>query len=209
MIAKEFKYMSVSGLDFRYYAPLARTLIWANRLSGSCSLGNAPLIYYLGGVDNWIFAKFNSEISIEPNINYAYQTLATPMRGFSQNIRNGNNFILFNTELRWQIIQTFVQKPLRSDFLRSFQLVGFFDAGTAWSGLNPYNKNNALYTRTITSGSNLRITIHKQTDPIVYGFGTGIRFMLFSYFLRFDYAWGIENGKISNHQFYLSLNLDF
>lgn len=207
--AKEFKYMSVSGLDFRYYAPLARTLIWANRLSGSCSLGNAPLIYYLGGVDNWIFAKFNSEISIEPNINYAYQTLATPMRGFSQNIRNGNNFILFNTELRWQIIQTFVQKPLRSDFLRSFQLVGFFDAGTAWSGLNPYNKNNALYTRTITSGSNLRITIHKQTDPIVYGFGTGIRFMLFSYFLRFDYAWGIENGKISNHQFYLSLNLDF
>ncbi len=208
---KEFNNMTVIGMDLRHYTKIHSTLVWANRLAASASLGKNRLIYYLGGVDNWIFPKFNQEIGIDTSVNYTYQTLATNMRGFTQNIRNGTNFFVFNSELRFQIIQCFAQKPLRSEFLRSLQFVLFGDAGTAWVGLHPYLEQNALFTRTINmEGSNIKITLKKQTEPIVGGVGIGLRFQLLSYFIRLDYAWGIENYKIANDGvFYLSFNVDF
>ena len=208
---KQFNNMMVLGLDFRHYAKAHNTLIWANRFAGSTSLGKNRLIYYLGGVDNWFSAKFNSETSIDTSVNYSYQTLATNMRGFTQNIRNGNTFFVWNTELRFQIIQCFAKKPLRSDFLRSFQLVAFGDVGTAWAGLHPYMESNALFTRTITpgKGDSYTITVHQKTEPLISGFGFGARFILLGYFVRMDYAWGIENFTINKGLFYLSFNLDF
>ncbi|MDR1793553.1 MAG: hypothetical protein LBR36_08990 [Bacteroidales bacterium] len=205
---KKFENMLVYGFDFRHYTQLDKTLIWANRLAGSGSLGKNRLIYYMGGVDNWIFAKFNSETSVDTTINYSYQTLATNMRGFEQNIRNGNNFVVLNSELRWQIFQSLFARPLRSEFLRTFQLVAFGDVGTAWNGWSPYDPDNALYTRTVTQGD-LTISFRREIEPIVAGFGIGARFMLFSYFIRLDYAWGVSNYKINKGVFYLSLNLDF
>jgi hypothetical protein len=209
--SQEFDNMTVLGLDLRHYAKMHNTLIWANRFAGSTSLGKNRLIYYLGGVDNWLAAKFNSEISLDTSVNYTYQTLATNMRGFTQNIRNGTTFFVWNTELRFQAIQCFAKKPLRSDFLRSFQLVAFGDIGTAWAGLHPYLESNALFTRTITPGrgDSYKITVHQKTEPIVSGFGLGMRFVILGYFVRLDYAWGVENYTINKGVFYLSLNLDF
>jgi len=207
----EFQNMMVIGIDLRHYTKLHNTLVWANRFAASASLGKNRLIYYMGGVDNWIFAKFNQEVSIDTNVNYSYQTLATNMRGFSQNIRNGTNFFALNSELRFQFIQCFVGKPLRSEFLRSLQLILFGDVGTAWVGLHPYLDENALFTRTIDmQGSDISITLKKQTEPIVGGFGVGLRFQLLSYFIRLDYAWGVENYNVSKKGvLYLSFNLDF
>lgn len=202
--AKEFKYLGSFGLDARLYTPLARTLIWANRVAAGTSMGNSKLIYYLGGVDNWIQPRFNNNMSVENPADYAYQTIATNMRGFYQNIRNGNNFMVLNTELRWQIVQTFVPRPLKSNFLRSLQLVGFFDIGTAWEGVLDDN-----YVTHINTGTNLNISVNRQINPFVYGTGIGLHFMLFSYFIRIDYAWGFENNKFNHRQLYLSLNLDF
>ncbi|MBO4581611.1 MAG: PD40 domain-containing protein [Bacteroidales bacterium] len=204
--AKTFRYLGTLGLDARLYTPLARTLIWANRVAAGTSMGNSKLIYYLGGVDNWILPRFNHSMTVNNPADYAYQTIATNMRGFSQNIRNGNNFMVLNTELRWQIIQTMIKRPIKSNFLRSLQLVGFFDIGTAWAG-----KLDDNYTTHITKGNNnnLDITVNRQINPFVYGTGIGLHFMLFSYFIRIDYAWGFENNKFSNKQLYISLNLDF
>ena len=56
------------------------------------------------------------------------------MRGFTQNIRNGNNFALINSEIRWPFVRYFAGHPLRSNFLNSLQIVGFGDIGTAWTG---------------------------------------------------------------------------
>ena len=208
---QQFNNMTVLGLDLRHYAKIHNTLIWANRFAGSTSLGKNRLIYYMGGVDNWMFAKFNQEISIDTTVNYAYQTLATNMRGFTQNIRNGTTFFVWNTELRFQMIQCFAKKPLRSDFLRSFQLVAFADAGTAWAGLHPYLDDNALFTRTITPGNAnaYKIVVRQKTEPIVAGFGIGARFMILGYFIRLDYAWGVEDYAVNKGVFYLSFNLDF
>ena len=208
---KQFNNITVLGMDLRHYTKIHNTLIWANRLAGSTSLGKNRLIYYMGGVDNWIGAKFNSEISIDTTVNYTYQTLATNMRGFPQNIRNGTTFFVWNTELRFQIFQCFAKKPLRGNFLRSFQLIAFGDVGTAWAGRHPYLESNALFTRVITPAPSdaYKITVHQKTEPIVEGFGIGTRFTVLGYFIRLDYAWGIENFAVNKGAFYLSFNLDF
>ena len=110
----------------------------------STSFGKNRLIYYMGGIDNWWFAEFNEEINVDTTINYTYQTLATNMRGFTQNIRNGTSFFVLNSELRFSIIRFLVKKPLKNDFLNSFQVVAFGDIGTAWTGLTPYSEDNSL-----------------------------------------------------------------
>ncbi len=203
----------IVGADFRHYQPIHRTLIWANRLAASTSFGGSRLIYYLGGVDNWTnlsrtVATFDTSMPIDTTQNFVYQTLATNMRGFSQNIRNGNSFAVFNSELRWPVFRYFANKPINSDFLNNFQVVGFFDIGTAWSGPTPWDKRNHLNRSVIKNGP-LVIVIDKGNEPIVSGFGFGLRSRLLGYFVRADWAWGIENHVILPRVFYLSLSLDF
>lgn len=201
------------GADFRHYFKLHRTLIWANRLAVGSSFGRSRLIYYLGSVDNWtnISTKvetFDKSIPVDYSKNYVFQTLASNMRGFTQNIRNGDKFAVFNTELRWPPIRYFANHPISSNFWNNLQLIGFFDMGTAWSGLHPWSRENAYDTEIIENGP-ITVTIDTNRDPIVAGYGFGVRSMLLGYFIRLDWAWGIENKAILPRIFYFSLSLDF
>ncbi len=204
----------VLGGDFRHYTRIHRTLIWANRFATSASFGRSPLIYYLGSVDNWInlfqqrIPTFNESVDIDYTQNYAYQALATNLRGFSQNIRNGSNFAVFNTELRWPIFRYLAGHPLASGFLNNFQVVGFADVGSAWTGIHPFTENNAWDKEVITNGP-MTITLDANRDPIVAGYGAGVRAQMMGYFIRLDWAWGVENGEVQPRMFYLSLSLDF
>ena len=200
--------MVVLGFDIRNYQKVHRTLIWANRLAASTSFGDNKLVYYMGGVDNWLFPRFNSNTPVDYSQNYAFQTLATNMRGFNQNIRNGNSFFVFNTELRMPVFRYFYNRPIRSDFLNNFQIVAFGDIGTAWTGPTPYSEDNMLFTRYIYRKP-LFIKVEMLKEPIVEGFGFGARTRLLGYFIRADIAWGVEDGKVRTPIFYFSLSLDF
>ncbi|MBQ1655234.1 MAG: hypothetical protein II060_15750, partial [Bacteroidales bacterium] len=205
--------MEVVGADFRYYQPIHRSFIFAFRAAASASFGNAKLIYYLGGIDNWLNVvpsqqMFNTNIKIDPEINYVYQAVATNLRGFSQNIRNGTNFAVSNFELRFPVISYFSRKPINNEFLKNFQIVGFFDAGMAWSGWNPYGGNNA-YENDYHEQYPVTVILNNRNNPLVAGYGVGVRSKLFGYFIRADWAWGISNGEIQKMMFYLSLSLDF
>ncbi|MCF8236293.1 MAG: hypothetical protein K9G67_15320 [Bacteroidales bacterium] len=208
LVAEDTRNLVVLGADFRHYTKIHRSFIWANRLAMSTSFGQNKLIYYMGGVDNWLFPKFNNQTPIDFSQNYWYQTLATNMRGFKQNIRNGNNFFVLNSELRFPVFKYFFNRPIKSDFLNTFQIVAFGDVGTAWTGWNPYSKENSLYTRTVDDGP-LHITVEVQKEPIVTGFGFGARARILGYFLRADWAWGMEDWVVKPSVFYLSLSLDF
>ncbi len=212
-IDKKKSDLFVLGADFRHYTRIHRSLIWANRFAASTSFGNTPLIYYLGSVDNWTnfnptVQTFDRSVPIDYSKNYAFQTLATNMRGFTQNIRNGNNFALINTELRWPIIRYIANRPLSSSFLNNLQLIGFFDAGTAWAGLHPWVGENEYDIEEYVNGP-VKVVVDSNRDPLVAGYGFGARTRLFGYFVRVDWAWGIENGIILPRIFYFSLNLDF
>jgi len=200
--------LAVVGIDYRNYQRLHRTLIWANRFAYSTSFGNNKLIYYMGGVDNWLFPEFNQHTPVDPDQPYAYQTLATNLRGFDQNIRNGNSFAVINSEIRFPVFRYFANRPIKSDFASNFQIVGFGDIGTAWTGLHPWSNDNFLFTNNIHRPP-LNITVKVQKEPIVGGFGFGARTRLLGYFIRGDVAWGVEDRKVQPAIFYLSLSLDF
>ena len=205
----------ILGGDLRYYLPIHKNLIWANRLAGSSSFGHKQLVYYLGGVDNWVNLSPGNptfipvdEIPLSRSDRYVFQAVATNMRGFPQNIRNGNNFALFNSELRFPFVSYFNNFPSGSSFWNNLQLVGFFDLGTAWTGLHPWAGNNEYEYETIQNGP-ISITLELHKEPLVAGYGMGLRAKLLGYFVRLDYAWGIENQKSRPGMFYFSLSLDF
>ncbi len=213
-ITKKRTDMFVIGGDFRNYTRIHRELIWANRFAASTSFGPTKLVYYLGGVDNWMgylfnkYPMFDTTVPVSSKENYGFQAIATNMRGFTQNVRNGNSFALINSELRWPFIRYFAGHPLRSNFLNSLQIVGFGDIGTAWTGKSPWSGENAYDTKVYRNGP-VSVTLDSNREPIVAGFGAGLRAQLMGYFIRADWAWGIENGFILPRIFYLSFSLDF
>lgn len=207
---KETQNLLVVGLDARRSFKLYKNMTFAVRAAASTNVGSARLVYFMGGVDNWINAKFNSSIWVDQSKNYAYQTLATNMRGFQQNIRNGTSFVLFSGELRIPFVQLIAGHQVGFELFNSLQLNIFGDVGTAWTGLTPYSKDNCLYTRYIHSGP-IDVMIRRQVDPFVGGFGLGLRCSLLGYFLRFDYAWGVEDFRIARKKgmFLFSIGTDF
>ncbi|MBC8314366.1 MAG: hypothetical protein ISR57_09660 [Bacteroidales bacterium] len=198
----------VLGADFRHYQKIHRTMIWANRVAASTSFGGNKLVYYMGGVDNWLWPKFDMNTPVAFDQNYVFQTLATNMRGFDQNIRNGNSFFVINSEIRVPVFRYFFNRPIRSDFLNNFQVVLFGDLGTAWTGASPWSENNQLFTSYIYRNP-LYIEVEMIKDPLVGGFGGGLRARLLGYFIRADLAWGVEDGQVRTPMFYFSLSLDF
>ncbi len=212
LIEKQRRDLITSGFDFRHYQRIHRQITWCNRIAGGNSLGTDRLIFYMGGVDNWFNARFNREINIVKPEQYQFQTLATNMRGFSQNIRNGNNFVLFNTELRFPIIRYLVDRPLRSDFINNFQLIGFADVGAAWYGSNPLSKENVenynIYFQGSSTTPNI-ITVINEKDPLVGGIGWGIRSRIYGYFVRLDIGYGIDRMKLQRRVIGLSFATDF
>ncbi len=203
----------IIGGDFRHYLKIHRDIIWANRFAASTSFGHNKLIYYMGSVDNWfmifnIDKMFDKSIPIDYSQNYVFQTLATNMRGFKQNIRNGNSFALINSEIRWPIIRYLADHSLSNKFLNNFHVVGFADIGTAWTGWNPYSGENS-YDKEVIENGPITVTVHSNREPIVAGYGFGARSTLFGYFIRADYAWGVEDFRIRKPMFYISLSLDF
>ena len=199
--------MQVLGLDVRHSLNIWRDMMLVNRLAGSTSLGSRKVVYFLGGVDNWLFAKVDNSIPIDFNQNYFYQAMGVPMRGFYYNARNGNSFGVLNTELRMPLVRMLVDRPVRSDFFNNLQLAVFGDVGSAWTGSGPYADDNDFNTETI-SRNPLTIEIKSQREPIVAGYGFGVRTRLLGYFMRADWAWGIDDGVQLPSVFYFSLSLD-
>jgi hypothetical protein len=201
--------MGTFGVDLRDYRRLHRSLIWANRLAIGTSFGPKRLMHYLGGVDRQFSPDFATSTPFSKNEEYLFQTVVTNMRGFPQNIRNGSSFAVVNSEVRFPVFRYLMNRPIQSDFVKNFQIIGFFDVGTAWSGPNPFSKENAFNTETITSGP-ITVVLDRNLGPVIAGTGFGLRTRLLGYFLRFDWAWGIENGFINEDSvFYFSISTDF
>jgi len=206
-------FMTIVGIDARHYHMLDRRSLLAVRFAGATSFGSEKMLYILGGVDNWVFPKFNNNIALPEDQGFAYQAPAVNIRGFKQNIRNGNTYALLNTELRIPVFKYLIRKPVIGNFWRNFQVVGFFDAGTAWQGRSPYSLNNPINTTTLyrpTDGPIISIMkVNYFRDPIVMGYGAGLRAVIFGLYLRADYAWGIESRQIQKPLLHIALGTDF
>ncbi|WP_461125425.1 hypothetical protein [Spirosoma aerophilum] len=211
------------SLDLRHYQRIHRDLILATRFSFSQSGGAAPKKSTLGGMENWIGGQkepIPSNPLLVPNmtqneIPYDYRNVffldfAAPLRGFNQGKLTGNSYMLFNAELRLPLIRYLYRGNITSNFLRNLQLVAFTDIGTAWTGSGPFSQQNSLNTE-IVGGGNIpfRATVTNFKNPFLIGYGAGIRTMIFGYFIKFDYGWGLEDRMVSKPIPYLTLGYDF
>ena len=202
------------GFDARNYVKIYRNFIWAIRGAGDFSFGDGKLIYYLGGTDGWVFPKFTETNTANPNYTYAFQTLALNLRGFDQNAANGSNNIVVNSEFRLPVFSTLFSSPINNAFLRNFQIIQFFDLGTAWNGsINNIKRPTQIFQAPIDSFSGPSpLTVRVRAGgigPFAGGYGFGARSTLLGYFLRGDVGWqmrGIFRGKPI---FYFSLGFDF
>lgn len=194
------------GTDFRYYKKIVKNFTWAVRFAAAHSAGNQKILYFVGGVDNWVNKKYADDTPIRPGEEYAFQAIATNMRGYEQNYWNGNTYGVLNTEFRLPLVTTFVQRPIQSPILRNLQLVTFADVGSAWYGFWPKESNvkNDKYF----PSNRIIVSVNDTKEVFGLGYGVGLRTMLFGYFLRLDNAWNVSNHR-KKPILLLSLGTDF
>jgi hypothetical protein len=195
------------GVDFRKYTKLHSKIIWANRVTVNASVGAAKVQYYIGGVENWVGADYNQSVERASGSQYVFQMQANSLRGFQQNIRNGSNYFLWNSEVRIPIAAYITQKPVRADYLRSFMVVPFVDLGTAWYGASPFESQP--YNTTVVDGGGYIATVTNSESPFVGSTGVGLRSRLLGYYMRLDFAWGVVNGRFQDRITQFSLGYDF
>jgi hypothetical protein len=198
------------GFDARNYYPIFRNFIWAVRAAGDFSWGNQKIVYYLGGQDGWMFPKANQLPTPDFTQNYTYQSLAVNLRGYDQNVANGNNAVTFNSELRLPVFTTLMNKPINNAFIRNFQIIQFFDFGTAWAGplknierpQSHYPNNDPVVPVDVTIKAG-------GLGPFAGGYGFGARSTLLGYFLRLDVGWQMNTFFGNSPTWQFAMGVDF
>lgn len=197
------------GFDVRNYTKLYKNIILASRLAYAHSSGKENINYVLGGVDNWLMAKQNNLPSAHGEA-FAFQSLATNLRGYEQNARHGNTYGVINIELRAPILTAIIKKPIQSNLLKNLQAIAFIDAGNAWNGLLPLEENiqkTYSFTYFSTPRQPVTVIVNPGNTGFAMGYGAGLRTKLLGYFLRLDAAWNIEGRK--RPIWYFSIGTDF
>lgn len=204
------------SLDFRHYQKIHRDLIFAARVAMSHSGGKAAKQSVLGGMENWIGNKKQARTDENPldfskdNRDIFFTDFATNLRGFNLNRLSGTSYMLLNAELRIPLVKYLYRGAITSSTLRNFQIVGFGDIGTAWTGKGPFSENNNLNTQIIGSVDEpFKATVTNYRNPYLMGYGIGARTTVFGIYVKFDYAWGVDNGYTNKAIPYVTLGYDF
>jgi hypothetical protein len=202
------------SLDFRHYQKLHRSLVFATRLYYGAFFGRYQQSFMLGGMDNWLFKsdpEFASpwlpEVSQENN-NIYFMEYVTSLRGFNYNTLNGTNTLLLNFELRFPVVRFFYNGPVRSSFLANLQFIGFYDIGSAWTGVSPFSPDNSISIITVGDDS-FEAEIQTFKNPWLMGYGAGLRTVILGYFMKMDLAWPVEDNTVGSPKFYFTLGHDF
>ncbi|WP_462252870.1 TolB family protein [Ekhidna sp.] len=209
--------MNFSSLkvDIRHYQKVHKEITWANRLFYGKQMGPASKYFMLGGMDNWLFADVEIQGEQDPlaitndkdNSDILFNEFVTNLRGLDYNEAFGTDVLVFNSELRIPLFLYLTNGPIKSNFLRNFQLTSFFDLGSVWTGSPPFVDGRPI-TRTF-EGNPFSAEIVKFQNPWLGGFGFGLRTVLLGYYIKFDAARPYLDGEIEDYRFYFTLGLDF
>lgn len=167
------------GADVEYHHPIYRHITAVGRFQAGHSGGSSKLLYNLGGIDNNLTVRTDSNVHFQQEAPYAFQTLVTPLRGHLQNSVYGNQYALFNADVYFPIFQSLIpiETPLPS--INLLQLGLFTDMAYARETWQPDSKGTS-----------------------VWSYGLSARTSLAGYPIRFDVAWP---GKFVKPVWYLSL----
>jgi Tol biopolymer transport system component len=210
---------SRASIDVRHYQKIYKQIVFAVRGFGGTFFGKSPKKFLLGGMDNWLFNKTylageTGEGEINPlgdlneNQDVLFVEYATNLRGFDYATLFGNSVLMFNAELRVPLIRALANGPITSNFLRNLQFTAFYDIGTSWSGKPPFSTETSVSYNVIKRGP-FEARIKNYLNPWLYSYGLGVRTVVFSYYLKFDLAWPVENYQVGKPRGFLTLGFDF
>lgn len=201
------------NLDLRHFQNLTGGLQLVGRFNYGTSSGDSPRYSFLGGTENTINRNYYLNISGlagEPVdiTNFLFYNFPGNLRGFDFGKLYGTRYMLFNMELRASLAGFFPRNTITSSLIRNLQLVAFNDIGTAWSSKKgPWSRENSLNTQLVGSAP-FFATVRNFKNPFLMGYGVGARTSILGFYVRADYAFGIEDKEIGNGKFYLSVGKD-
>ncbi|MBT0810881.1 PD40 domain-containing protein [Litoribacter ruber] len=208
-------------LDLRNYQKVSKNITLATRLFAGSFFGNNPQTYMVGGMDNWLFNQFYEPPANRPeaspvrnptgreNTNLLFAEFVD-LRGYDYDEIRGNNVITFSAELRIPIFSYLSRGNIASNFVKNFQLVGFYDAGSSWNEAAPWERINDRNTEVIdTEGSPFNITVNNFSNPWLQSYGAGLRTVLLNYYVKFDVARPVRDYTVERPRFYVTLGYNF
>ena len=200
--------------DGRRYFRLSQLYSFALRFMGGFSFGSNPQKFFLGGTENWIlgrgetdgikdedrFNREDSNIFDSEGDDYLkdiyFSIFVLPVRGARLIEKYGSKVFLTNFEFRFPFVNYLALGfPLKIIF-GNIQGVLFVDAGASWNDKLQFTKTNP-------------VTGVKKFDDFIMGYGMGIRLNIGFTILRLDTAWDYTPRGSSRPQYYLSLGTDF
>ncbi|MFZ6013597.1 MAG: translocation protein TolB [Bacteroidota bacterium] len=216
---------SRASIDVRHYQKIYREIVFAVRGYAGTFFGNSPKKFLLGGMDNWLFNKTHldgvtsegqqnplgirdSNGKLTENQDILFVEYATNLRGFDYATLFGNSVMVFNAELRVPLVRALTNGPIASNFFRNLQFTAFYDIGTSWSGEPPFTSETSVSYNVIKNGP-FQAQIKNYLNPWLYSYGLGVRTVVFSYYVRFDFAWPVENYEVGKPRGFLTLGFDF
>lgn len=205
--------------DVRHYQKIYKEIVFAVRGFAGTFFGPSPKKFMLGGMDNWLFNKtivdgVTSEGQPNPlgenseNQDLLFVEYATNLRGFDYATLFGNSVMVMNAEFRVPLVRALTNGPIASNFFRNLQFIAFYDIGTSWSGAPPFSSENSVSYNVIRNGP-FEAQIKNYLNPWLYSYGLGARTVVFSYYLKFDLAWPVENYEVGKPRGFLTLGFDF
>jgi len=207
--------------DLRNYQRIHKNIIFASRLYVGSFMGNNPQTYLVGGMDNWLFNDFYRPPANRPesspvrnptgveNSNILFADFVD-LRGYNYDEIRGRNVITFTSELRIPLFSYLTRGNITSNFIRNFQLVGFYDVGSVWNDFAPWEKVNDQNTEVInTEGSPFTIVLNNFNNPWLQSYGAGLRTVLLNYYVKFDVARPMRNYETEDLKFYVTLGFNF
>lgn len=204
------------NVDLRHYQKLTKGVILAGRFNYGKSMGNSPKYTFLGGMENWFNRSIHPTIGSNPGVpsdlrNIAFYNFAGDLRGFDFAKLYGTNHLLWNMELRISLGSYFPGNAITSSFVRNLKMVLFSDIGTAWNGnKGPFSKQNSLNTDLIGGGGNPFLAeVTNFKNPFLMGYGAGVRTSILGFYLKADYAFGMEDKEMGPGKLYITLGKDF
>jgi hypothetical protein len=207
-----------------YYKRIGKQLVLAARARYGQFVGAAPKTYRIGGAENWIinttealpatsnlFFDETEQGVLRNHTDLLFTPFMMPLRGFNYNRLIGEGAFLANVELRIPVLNYFSRGNITSNFIRNLQFVGFFDIGTAWNGLNPFSRDNAVNVREISQPNNIFYAkIYSFKNPFLMGYGGGLRSTILGVYTKLDIAQAIEDSQVlAGTRFYLTVGHDF
>ncbi|MDX2189082.1 MAG: LpqB family beta-propeller domain-containing protein [Bacteroidota bacterium] len=205
-------------LDIRNYTKVHREIIFAQRFNAGSFVGNYNVNFFLGGMDNWAFIGYNrlspesnslvNTSANQDNRSLLFADFVTNVRGFQYGKQFGKNFLIYNAEIRVPIIRYLVRRQIGWSFFRNFMLTGFYDVGLAWTGRNPLNSETNINTTTVNQ-SPFSAVVTDYRNPVLSGYGFGLRSMIAGYYTKVDFAWGTQDFVLQPFLLYVTLGYDF